>query len=446
MIAAKTTKKTANRVKITARPPTSIPNSSTIHRAILPNGIEVLVYENPAVQSVNVISSLHAGSIYENPRQNGLASFTARALMTGTESRSFDALHGALEDIGAELSIRSHMHKTGISGKALAEDLAPLLMIMTDALQNPTFPAEHVERLRGERLTWLQYSHFNTRYRAAKAMREALYPSTHPYHYAPTGSEETLAQITRADLQDFHAAHFGPRGMLLTIVGAVKAADAIALTHNAFGDWQNPAQPPRLTVSSPPPANRQTQFVEVPGKTQSDISMAVVGPARRAADYLPARLANSVLGVFGMMGRIGKNVREEKGLAYYAYSQLDGGHGPDPWTISAGVNPDKVELAIESIAAEIERLITEAVSASDLADNQSYFTGRLPLQLESNEGLAANIHSMASYRLGLDYLANYKESIYRITRADLLQAAQRYLKPQAMVTAVAGPPPSSAAP
>ena len=66
----------------------------------------------------------------------------------------------------------------------------------------------------------------------------------------------------------------------------------------------------------------------------------------KAEDYLPAQLANSILGEFGMMGRIGKSVREEKGLAYYAYSRLGGGHGPEPWSVSAGVNPENVDLAI----------------------------------------------------------------------------------------------------
>ena len=80
--------------------------------------------------------------------------------------------------------------------------------------------------------------------------------------------------------------------------------------------------------------------------------MGVIGPARKADDYLAAQLANSVLGEFGMMGRIGKSVREEKGLAYYAFSRLGGGHGPDPWTVSAGVNPENVELAIASVLAK----------------------------------------------------------------------------------------------
>ncbi len=418
----------------------SIPNSSNIARAELDNGITLLVYENPAVQSVNLMGSLHAGSIYESPDKSGLASLAAGALMTGTSERDFDAIHGALEDIGADLGFRGHIHKAGLSGKALAEDLSLLLNVAAEALRNPIFPAEHVERLRGERLTWLQYSSFDTRYRAAKAMREALYPAAHPYHYGTYGDEESIAKISVDDLISFHAAHFGPRGMILVIVGAVDSADAIKLATESFGDWRNPAQPAVRQAAAPDTCSDDLRpVVFVPGKTQSDICMGLIGPARKADDYLAAQLANSVLGVFGMMGRIGKSVREEKGLAYYAFSRLGGGHGPDPWTVSAGVNPENVELAVASILEEIKRLRSEVVSDEDLADNQSYFTGRMPLRLESNEGIASHIHSMESFKLGLDYLANYDELIYRITKEDLLRAAQRYLRSERMVVAVAGP-------
>ena len=418
----------------------SIPNASNIARAELPNGLTVLVYENPAVQSVNLMGSIHAGSIYESAAQNGLASLASSALMTGTARRDFDELHGALEDVGADLGFRGHVHKMGFSGKALAEDLPLLLSIADDALRNPIFPPEHVERLRGERLTWLQYSSFDTRYRAAKAMREALYPQTHPYHYGTFGSEDTIGSITPEDLSRFHAENFGPSGMILVIVGAVDASAAVKLASDTFGEWVM-AEQPKVSQAAVPEergaSGRQT--VVLPGKTQSDICLGIIGPSRKAADYLPAQLANSVLGEFGMMGRIGKSVREEKGLAYYAFSRLGGGHGPDPWSVSAGVNPDNVDLAIASILDEIKRLTTQQVSDEDLADNQSYFTGRMPLRLESNEGIASNIHSMESFDLGLDYLAQYDDMIYRIDKTDLLRAAQRYLDASDMVVAVAGP-------
>ncbi len=418
----------------------SIPNSNNIRRIVLDNGITLLVYENPNGQSVNVMGSLHAGSIYESPESSGLSAYVASALMTGAGSRDFDDIHSALEDNGADLSVRGHIHKIGLSGKALAEDLRLLLETANDILRNPVFPQDHVERLRGEKLTWLQYSNFDTRYRAAKAMREALYPPSHPYHYGAFGNEETIKRISQRDLQAFHRTHFGPRGMILVIVGAVAPKDAADLVQDNFGDWQNAHQPEVLSAPlANSPACSQRQAVFVPGKTQSDISMGVIGPARRADDYLAAQLANSVLGEFGMMGRIGKSVREDKGLAYYAFSRVSGGHGPDPWTINAGVNPDNVDLAIDSILEEIEILVSDEVSDEDLADNQSYFTGRLPLRLESNEGIASSIHSMQSYGLGLDYLANYRELIYEIGKADLLAAARRYLKQEQMVIAVAGP-------
>jgi zinc protease len=140
-----------------------------------------------------------------------------------------------------------------------------------------------------------------------------------------------------------------------------------------------------------------------------------------------------------MMGRVGASVREELGLAYYAYSQLAAGVGAGPWYVTAGVNPANVDLAVERIIAEIERLVDEPVSAEELSDNQSYFIGHLPLQLESSEGIAATLHSMELYHLGLDYLLEYPERISALTAADLQRVAQRLLNPKALVIAVAGP-------
>jgi zinc protease len=140
-----------------------------------------------------------------------------------------------------------------------------------------------------------------------------------------------------------------------------------------------------------------------------------------------------------MMGRIGDVVREQMGLAYYAYSSLEGGQGPGAWSVNAGVNPQNVERAIEAIRAEIARLIAEPVTEEELADNQAYFTGILPLQLESNEGLAGTILNIETYDLGLDYLLTVRDHIRALTREDLLAAARHYWKPDALVISVAGP-------
>lgn len=418
----------------------SYPNASNVLRTTLDNGLTLLVYENPHVNSVVFTGTMHSGSLYESPERGGLASLTAGSLMRGTENRDFDTIHSALEDIGADLGISSGMHRIGYSGKALAEDLPLLMDILSDCLRRPIFPEDQVERLRGERLTWLAYRQQDTRWVSAKAFREALYPDTHPYHYGVRGTMQTLPTIQVEELCEFHRNHYGPQGMTLVIVGAVNADETVETVKRYFADWHNPNQ---STVDELPPLDAPSKSSRVvhaiPGKTQSDVVIGTVGPARKESDYQAANIANSILGQFGMMGRVGDVVREREGMAYYAYSRLEGGSGPGAWNISAGVNPANVDKAIELSIGELRRLIEEPVTEEEFEDNLSYYTGRLPLQLETSEGLAGVLHSMELYDLGLDYLEKYQETLYSLTREQLLEAARKYINPDALVVAVAGP-------
>src|SRR3970282_1809142 len=102
--------------------------------------------------------------------------------------------------------------------------------------------------------------------------------------------------------------------------------------------------------------------VAMPGKMQSDIVLGGPGPARRHPQFIAARLANNILGVFGMGGRIGHFVREKGGLAYYAGTGLDGGLGPGAWRAYAGVNPKNVDKAMELILREIKKFTTRKVT------------------------------------------------------------------------------------
>lgn len=287
-----------------------LPSPDTITRVVLDNGITALVYENFAAQSVVISGSLRAGSLYETPERNGLAALTASALMRGTENRDFNAIHAELEDIGADIGVSSSIHRTGFFGKALAEDLPTLVDVLADVLRRPTFPAAHVERLRGEVLTGLQYRSQDTRYRANRAFRAALYPDNHPYHYGTSGTVETVPQIAVSDMIAFHQQHYGPEDMIIVVVGAVKAAAVIDTLKQYLADWQNPSQPqPPALPEVPRVTESRREKVALPGKTQSDIVLGLPGPARFSDDYQAAVLANSVLGQFGMMGRIGASVQ-----------------------------------------------------------------------------------------------------------------------------------------
>ncbi|MCB9422707.1 MAG: insulinase family protein [Ardenticatenaceae bacterium] len=415
------------------------PGPESIHRYELPNGIIVLVYENFASQSVIVEGLVRAGALAEAPEMAGLASFTASLLMRGTEKRSFAQIYEDLEAVGAELGFSGGRHTAGFAGQSLVEDLDLVLDLIAQSLCYPTFPVEQVEQVRGQILTGLAMRADSTQRMASLKFYELLYAG-HPYGRSSSGYPETITRISREDLVGFHGRFYGPRNMIVTIVGAIKAEEAVEKITAVLGNWENSNQEDLPLV---PPAARPEQEQRlhhaIPDKSQTDIIMGLPGPLRSAPDYLDVSLMNTILGVFGMMGRIGQSVREEQGLAYYAYSRLNGGLGPSPWLASAGVAPDKVEQAVESIRAEINRIQTEPVDAEELADCQAYRTGSLPVSLETNSGLASILTDMELYDLGLDYLQRFPDLIRAITPERIQAAAQKYLSLTQMAIAIAGP-------
>lgn len=421
-----------------ALPASALPGPENILRVELPNGIVVLARANFNSPSVYLAGYLPAGSLFDPDEKLGLADFTALALLRGTARRSFQQIFNALETAGANLGFDGGTHTAAMGGRALADDLPLILKLLSEALRQPTFPQKPVERLRAQMLTGLAIRSQDTNEMASLAFDQLVYAG-HPYARPDDGYPETVQAITRADLAAFHARHYGPRGLVLAIAGAVDPQRAVDQVAQALGDWHNPEQPEPPALPPPTPlAAIITRHVELPAKSEADLLMGAVGPARSAPDYLAASLGNSVLGQFGMFGRIGAVVREQAGLAYSVYSSLSGGVGPGPWLISAGVAPQNVPQAIELIRAEIARFVSEPVTPEELADSQANYIGRLPLSLESNAGVAGALLSLERYGLGLDYYPRFAGLVAAITPEDVLQAAQHYLHPDRLAIATAG--------
>jgi zinc protease len=179
--------------------------------------------------------------------------------------------------------------------------------------------------------------------------------------------------------------------------------------------------------------------VRLDGKAQSELVIGAAGPSRYDDEYLAAAMGNSILGRFGMMGRIGEAVRVSAGLAYYAYSAISGGPGPGPWQVVAGVNPKDENRAIEIVQKEIKRFTSRRVSDEELFENKANFIGRLPMQLESNEGVAGAISNIERYSLGLDYYQRFQYLVAGITCDQVLTVGKRYLDPDRLAVAIAGP-------
>ncbi len=417
----------------------ALPGPEDITRAELPNGIVVLARSNFNSPSVVINGYLQAGSLSDPDEKLGLADFSAAALMRGTAHYTFDGLYNALKSVGASLGFSGGTHTIGLGGRALAEDLDLLLGLLAESLRQPVFPPDEVEKLRAQLLTGLAIRAQDTSEMASLAFDKLVYRE-HPYSRPEDGYPETIQAITPQDLTDFHQAHYGPSGLVLSLVGAVEPGRAVDLVAQYLGDWQNPSQPvPPELPPLRPLSETVTQRVALPGKSQADVVIGCPGPERRAPEYLAASLGNSVLGQFGMYGRIGEAVREKGGLAYYAYSSLGGGLGPGPWYATCGCDPANVDKAVELMIEGLKRFSIEPVSAQELDDCKANFTGRLPLSMESNGGVSGALLNLERYDLGLDYYRRYPDLVSAVTPEDVLAAARHYIDPSRLAIAVAGP-------
>lgn len=412
--------------------------SEQITRVVLENSIVILCRPAPVSQAVSISGYLHAGALFDPDEKLGLADFTASALLRGAGDRSFQQIFDALESVGASVSFSGGVHTLSFGGRALAEDLDLVLGIMADALLSPQFPVEYVERLRAQFLAGLKIRAQDTGDMASMAFDQLVYAG-HPYRRPEDGYPETIQVITRDDLVDFHRRYYGPRNMVIAITGGIDPVAAVDSVRQALGGWTNPLQP---DLPALPPVQllkeRTTRRVSMPGKSQADLVIGVAGPHRHDPGYMAASLGNNILGQFGMMGRVGDAVREQAGIAYYASSSLSGGPGPGPWDISAGVDPQNVDQAIDLILKEVMRFVSEPVSDEELQDSQANYIGSLPLSLETNAGVARALINMERYDLGLDYYMRYPGLVQTITPQHILETAQRFLQPDRLAIAVAG--------
>ncbi len=425
--------------KSTSRMEANLPGPEDIHRQVLPNGIVVLCRSNFNSPSVVISGYIQAGSLFDSDEKLGLADFTARAMMRGTEKRDFQQIFDALESCGASLGFSSGAHTTGFSGRALVEDLPLLMDLLAEAIRMPMFPTRQVEKLRAQLLTGLAIRAQDTSDMASLTFDQIVFEN-HPYSRPEDGWPQTIQAITRGDLVRFHQKHLGPRGMVIVIVGAVEAGLALEQIERVLGDWRNPRQPESPVLPPLKPLIQSvTRKVTIPGKFQSDLVIGASGPKRLDPEYIPASLGNSILGQFGMMGRIGEVVRERAGLAYYAYSSLNAGIGPGSWDVAAGVNPGNVEKAAGLIQKEIARFVKKGVTADELADSQANFIGRLPLSLESNAGVANALLNIERHNLGLDYYRRYPNMVKVVTPEQVVEVSRKFLHPDKLAVAVAGP-------
>jgi len=209
---------------------------------------------------------------------------------------------------------------------------------------------------------------------------------------------------------------------------------------SAFGDWAGNGPPRRLeVVDAAPPSARHVERIAMPDKAQADVAYGFIGVRRLDPRYLAASVMNNALGQYALGGRLGDSIRERQGMAYYVFSSIDGGLGPGPLMVRAGVSAENVERTIASIDHELSAIVSEGFTEQEIAESRQYMVGALPRQLETHAGIAGFLMNAELFALGLDYDRRLPDLIRNVTYEAAMEAARELLHPDRATIAVAGP-------
>ena len=368
----------------------------------------------------------------------GLGRFATSMLSRGSAGKSLETIAVDLDSLGATLGFGCGRLTIDGTTKSLAADADTILGYLADALRRPDFPDDQVEIVRAQMHSALRRAEDSTRAVANRTMREMIYPGGHPFHTRASGTVDSVTAIDRNALLEFHATAFRPENAIVAVAGGVDHDGAVALIERHFGDWQG--TPPEINI--PPvdaPEEQRRSDGALPGKTQSDLAMGLPSINRSHDDYYALSVANLIIGRFGLYGRLGESVRERQGMAYYAYSQLQSGKQVGLWVVNAGIAPENVDRAIESIIAEIEGFNDGGPTEREFADATGSILGSLPLGLETSASQASTAADIAFHDLGHDYLQRYRDIIRALTPDQITRAARDHLDMGRLTMAVVGP-------
>jgi zinc protease len=413
-------------------------------RVVLDNGAVVLAKRSTATPAVTLHAMITAGNIHDPVDLPGAAYFVGRMLDRGTAAMTADQIAEELDNRGVSLQVRVTRHATLVTVDCLSEDFDAILDLLADVVQCPIFPEEQISLRRGETLTRLRQDEDNPAVRAVEELLPLLYGPAHPYSWRPRGTVASVERIDRTILQDFHRAWFAPGRLSLAVVGDVEQSRAVEAAARSFGGWRAESAPDGPLVPVPVSPTREVRVVTMPDKAQADIAYGFVTVSRTDPAYYPSWLMNTVLGQYGIGGRIGDDVRERQGLAYYAYSAFDPHVIPGPLMVRAGVDGANVDRTIASIDLQVQRMAAEGPTAEELADAKRFLIGSIPRTLETNGGIAFFLQAAEHFRLGLDYDLRLPGLIEAVTREQAHAAAAGLLPAHASI-AIAGPYPAQEA-
>ena len=385
----------------------------------LPNGLQVLIVENHKLPKVSFSLNID-NSPYAEGTKKGVANLTSSLIGNGSKKISKDAFNEEIDFLGAELSF----YASGASGSSLSKYSGRILELMADGALNPNFTQEEFDKEKDKLLENLKTQEKSVAAVAGRVQNVLAFGKDHPSgEYL---SEETIKNVTLADVENNYNTYFVPENAYLVIIGDVKFKETKKAVEKLFGSWVKASAP---SVKYTDPVNvqySQINFVDMPNAVQSEIALQnTVNLKMTDKDYFATIVANQILGG-DFNSYLNMNLREAHGWTYGARSGIGGSKYVSTFRASTQVRNAVTDSAVVEFFKEIKKIRTEKVTDEMLANVKAGYVGKFVMQIEKPQTVAGYALRIKTQGLPEDFYENYIKNINAVTAEEVMAAANKY--------------------
>lgn len=394
-----------------------------IHHTVLSNGIVVIAVENSAADIIASRIFIRAGSQWEPREKAGVFHLLAATIAKGTEQLSSMEIAERVESVGAQLSADASTDYFLLSLKTVSPDWPDMLELAGQMLRSPSFPEAEVELERYLAIQDIRSQKEQPFTIAYDQLRQAMYPE-HPYALSILGTEATVSELSRADLEYYHQTYFRPDNIVISIVGRVTPEEAVKQVERVFGDWQPPQTPPK-TPALPSLVPQPCQILTPQETQQSIIMLGYLAAPVQNTDYAALKLISTYLGN-GLSSRLFVELREKRGLAYDVSGFYPTRQSPSTFVVYMGTAAENTAIAIAGLRAEVEYLCDRSLSPDELQTAKNKLLGQYALGKQTNAQLAQVYGWYEILGLGIEFDNQFQQDVSDVTPEMAQAIALRY--------------------
>jgi zinc protease len=423
---------------IPAAPP--LPSLPTVDRFRLDSGLRVVAVRRHDLPQAAIRAIVPAGSVQDPGEVPGLASLVGALLTEGTETRSATDLNERIDSLGASMGARVGHDHAEVDLSLLSETFDTAIRLLAEVLTRAAFPEREVERIRLETVDMLEAREDEPANVADDRISAALFGEDHPYGRISVGTIDGVQRSSRDALLAFHRRWFRPDGTVLILAGDLPGRELRSLLEEAFAGWSG-STPSPVFPATPPAAMAAGQRIAMPwpDAAQGEIRLASIGLTRSSPDWIPGAVANYILGGSTITGRLGANLREDKGWTYGVRSGFAAGLRPAGWSIETAVDGEVTEGALAEIERELLRMVNEPVTKEELDRAKEALILSLPRAFETPARIVSRLSTLEGYGLEPDYWQRFPERVQRVTSEDVQRIAAEHFSPHLLARVTVGP-------